>query len=178
LDWLEVEPVSIERNVTELLKDYLDKREDEEAKGITLANLMHLVQQTQQDNKQLKSTVILHGLRLDRHGQEIRGVKAILRQKGIHDDGVAEVDTGQYQIADLQRLLAESHAAKEKATLAINMQREADERERENAQWWRRSTVTWVMGGIGALVIAAISGGAAYIFASLSAGARQTGTGK
>jgi hypothetical protein len=166
--------VAIERNVTELLKDYLDKREDEEARGVTLANLMLLVQQTQQDNKQLKSTVILHGLRLDRHGQELRGVKAILREKGIHDDGFADVDTGQYQIADLQRLLSESAAAKEKATLAMNLQREADERERENAQWWRRSTVTWVMGGIGALIIATISGGAAYIFASLSAGAKQT----
>lgn len=161
----------IERNVTELLKEYLGKKEEEEAKGITLANLFIMLNQQNVDLKQAKSTLILHGLRLDRHGQEIRGLKhKVHHLEGSPEGGFDDVDTGQYQVADLQRLLAENASTKQAAALALAQTKAFEERDRENATWWKRSAISWVAGGIGALILATLMGAGGYIFASITLG--------
>jgi hypothetical protein len=148
------------KNTDELLKEYLEKRGTEESQGYTLQNVLLAQNEMVRLYKELKAGHVNHELRLNRHGQEIRSIKGVLRDKGIYDDGFGDVDTGQYQIADLRRAVAESQAK----------EHEAEARRLDSVIWWKRSAITWVVGGIGALVIATISAMGAYIFANLSKG--------
>jgi chromosome segregation ATPase len=116
----------------QLLKEFLEADARDRADGNTIANLRLEVHQSRLDISELGAEVRMHRLRLDRHGKDLRELKAYVYQR---ED---EFDTGVHQVQDLKRHLA----AKEE---------ELRER-RDSGIWWRRKKREWVVAGAGALL--------------------------
>lgn len=122
----------------QLLKEFLETEARDRAEGNTIANLRLEVHQSRLDITELGAEVRMHRLRLDRHGKDLRELKAYVYQR--EDD----LDTGVHQVADLKRHLE----AKES---------ELRER-RDSGIWWKQKKREWLVAGLGALVLAGIGG--------------------
>ncbi len=135
-----------------LLREYLEKAKRDEHDGNTIAVLRQEVHETRvelQDTKlevhetrreisEVSAEQRLMRLRLDRHGRDIRDLKA----KVFHTDP-EEHDTGVHQVNDLKRHLAEL---------------EHENKTHRDSVWWRRTKIQWVAAAIGAVLLACVGG--------------------
>lgn len=124
------------------LMEYLAAQQEERAAGNTVGNLrndvlnvkmeLHAIRnETGETNAELK----LVRLRLDRHGRDIRDLKATVYHKDPD-----EMDTGSYQVADLRKHLAEKEA---------ELKERRDEQKSETV-WWKRQKIQWAAAALGA----------------------------
>lgn len=144
--------------INDMLRDYLREQQENAAEGYTLPNLFLRFNEYERKQRDHDTRLVGHGLRLDRHGQDLRGIKRALRDQNIYDDGLGDVDTGQFRVEELLKAAAEQKS-----------RNEAEDRARkESVIWWKRNLVSWTVAAIGAVTLAVITGCGAYIIGSLS----------
>lgn len=149
--------------INDMLREYLHEQQQNSADGFTLPNLFLRFNEMERKQREDRATLVQHGLRLDRHGQDIRGIKRALREQNIYDDGLGDVDTGQFRVEELLRAAAEQKA-----------RNEAEDRARKDSViWWKRSLISWIVAGFGALVLAVLSGCGAYFLTTLQKGPKE-----
>lgn len=136
------------------LKKYLDEVQRERASGYTIEGLYRdfndFKLEQNERNRQIDELESEHRalrIRVDRHGRDIRDIKAHIWQR----DPV-EFDTGVHQVEDLRR-----HLALKEAELS-----EGKKKVEEDRTWWQRKKVEWLAAVIGASV-AIVLGGAGTI---------------
>jgi len=113
------------QNLDTQLSAYLTAWQEDQSSGNTIANLRIELHQVKLNVEELTTQNTLLRMRLDRHGQEIRMIKQHLALSGEGED------TGQHQVEDLKRALA-------------NQEKELEKHE-EAGRWWKRKAVGWVV---------------------------------
>lgn len=119
-----------------LLRDFLERERRDRDEGNTIANLRLELHQLQLDTNEIGAQVRVHGIRLDRHGRDIRALKQQVFQR-VEDD----IDTGVHQVEDLKRHLAA---------------KEAELRDQRDSVWWRRKRWEWAAAAVGAVMLLAL----------------------
>lgn len=119
------------------LQSFLEETERERAHGHTIANLRVEINSLRSDVQEVATEQRLQKLRLDRHGRDIRAIKQHLEW---NDE---EMDTGQHQVVDLKRALAEKEA-------------EIKAR-RDSGIWWKRQKWQWLIAALGAIALVGIT---------------------
>lgn len=104
------------------LKAFLDDKDEEKANGYTVANLFLEIKQVSIVVDEMNSELRLLKSRVDRHGRNIAAIK-----QQIDMDSDSSMDSGLHVVEDLKKQLAKKE---------------------EEHQWWRRSAVKWIVGGI------------------------------
>lgn len=132
------------------LKEYLDNAQREREGGYTLEGLYREVADFKcvqnERNRQFDELAAEHKalrLRVDRHGRDIRDLKA-----HVYNRDAEEFDTGVHQVDDLKR-----HLAAREAELAETRKAKADEE-----SWWKRKKVEWTAAAIGGAVALSVGG--------------------
>lgn len=119
------------------LQSFLEETERERAHGHTIANLRVEINSLRSDVQEVATEQRLQKLRLDRHGRDIRAIKQHLEWSD------EEMDTGQHQVVDLKRALAEKEA-------------EIKAR-RDSGIWWKRQKWQWLIAALGAIALVGIT---------------------
>lgn len=119
------------------LQSFLEETERERRHGHTIANLRMEINSLRSDVQEVATEQRLQKLRLDRHGRDIHAIK---RHLEWHDD---DMDTGQHQVADLQRALQQK-------------ENELKER-RDSGIWWKRQKWQWLVAALGAIALVGIT---------------------
>ncbi len=134
-----------------VLREFLSTWKIDQEAGNTIANLVREIEGLRLEIHEVRAIAAdlerekrLLTLRVDRHDRRLVEIE---RRRATHTD---ETDTGQHQIEDLKRLLAER-------------EREIVER-KEEGRWWRRSGIQWIVAGAAWLVATIVS----VIIASLA----------
>lgn len=129
----------------EQLWRYLQEVERDRAEGNTIRNLRNEISdvrlEVHQAGNELREVMTeqrLMRLRLDRHGKDIRDLKA----KIYHSEG-EELDTGAHQVEDLKRHLRE---------------KQAELKDRRDSVWWRRQKIQWAAAIAGVAATTALGG--------------------
>jgi hypothetical protein len=132
------------------LRAYLAHDRAEKAKGHTIANLQMAVYQFDVAMRKVQARTDAHELtladhesRLDQHGMAIVALKRRNRQ-GPHDE---EMSTGQFDVAAIQRQVAEQERQRRESMMA----------KAAESAWWKRSIITWVVGGIGVVAMSLLT---------------------
>jgi FtsZ-binding cell division protein ZapB len=137
-------PTTLDEPTLSALKGFLEGHAKEQQAGNTIASLRVEIEAFRTDVDQ---RFALQGERQNRHNQRISRL-----------EGTDMFDTGAHRGVDVDKKLAITQdvetalAAKEAVVL------------RENALWWKRSTIGWVAAGVGFILANAVA-----IFAAVSA---------
>lgn len=141
------------KGVNDELQAFLDWNKSQVAGGYTIANLFVRQEQfaTEMRGALAGHSDQIRGLnarvsdgetdrefvhsRLDHHGAAIIAIKRRVRQ-GADDE---EMDTGQFDLAAIQRRIAEQE--KKRA--------DSDRAKADDQVWWKRSIIMWVVGCLG-----------------------------
>ncbi len=131
-----------------VLREFLSTWKIDQEAGHTIANLLHEISTLRAEvhelrilsaslERDLEREKRLLTMRVDRHDKRLLDIERRLAMQN------EDVDTGQHQVDDLRRLLAER-------------EREIDER-KEEGRWWRRSGIQWIVAGAAWLVATIVS---------------------
>lgn len=123
------------------LTKFLDEAARDRAKGLTLANVLVELKSISARQKEDRSEIGHLRVRVDRHGREIKALKGIAKYDG-------ELDTGQHDVAEIQR----------EVELQL-MRKRVAEHEKNDGEivWWKRSIVQWIVGAIAFCIVQAIT---------------------
>lgn len=151
-------PPSPPKNVNDELQAFLAWNKAQVNEGYTIANLFLRQEQlatelrvmVQGQNTQLHNLNArvsdgevereqIHA-RLDHHGAAIIAIKRRVRN-GNDDE---EMDTGQFDLAAIQRRVAEQERKRA----------DSERAQADNQVWWKRSIIMWVVGGFGVVATA------------------------
>lgn len=124
-----------------VLREFLGSWKNDQEKGLTVANLLLEIRQLKIEVEEWINENKLLRMRVERHGQRIH---ALEKHLAIGD---SVEDTGQHQVEDLKRLLAER-------------ERQLEER-KEEGRWWRRTSVKWIVAGVAWIVTTLVTLGTA-----------------
>lgn len=115
------------------------------------ANIGLLRHDQQNNTNEMRAGLAAVTSRLDKHGRRIKA----LEDKLDHPADDADT-TGKYQI-DVEMLRHEQQRLMKE-----------QERRTESGIWWKRQTVMWLVGGVGALVMALLTGAGGLIVWALT----------
>lgn len=119
-----------------ILQDFLENELKERRKGHTIANIRLELNAFRVELDEHATARKLLEMRVDRHGTSIRELK---RKLDMQD----EIDTGQYHVLDLEKL--------------VEQQQEKRDKERRDSLWWRRTKVQWAAWIVGVIITTLIS---------------------
>lgn len=157
-------PESSKEQLDASLAEYLSQQSDDKKNGYTIAGLylkFHEFARTLKvhthDIEGLKAREVVRDERveeahdrLDAHRQAIVVVKRRLRHSGgesVPSEFDEEMDTGSFDIAAIKREVDEQRS-----------KRLMSERARaEDTQWWKRTIIMWLAGGLGFVAVTAIT---------------------